>query len=74
MLVYFDHCIDRLELFAGEVGETGFSNGKGKEARFFHPYGICLNPNDNCLYVCDHGNKRIRKVTMEGTSFVSLSA
>jgi hypothetical protein len=44
----------------------GLKDAKGASASFSHPWGMCLNPHDNFLYVCDHSNKAIRKVTMQG--------
>jgi DNA-binding beta-propeller fold protein YncE len=50
----------------------GFANGKGINVKFDGPYGVCLNPDNNCLYICDHFNNSIRKMTLDGevTSFV----
>ena len=41
-------------------------DGNGQEASFRRLYGICINPNDECIYVCDELDNSIRKVTMEG--------
>jgi len=46
-------------------GEKGFADGKGNSARFDSPRGIALDATGN-LYVVDHGNHRIRKVTPAG--------
>eukprot|EP01129_Flabellula_baltica_P003681 TRINITY_DN1342_c0_g1_i3.p1 TRINITY_DN1342_c0_g1~~TRINITY_DN1342_c0_g1_i3.p1 ORF type:complete len:315 (+),score=89.94 TRINITY_DN1342_c0_g1_i3:260-1204(+) len=50
--------------FAGS--SYGYQDGKGEEAMFNDPYGICYSPQDDCLYVCDQGNHRIRKITRDG--------
>jgi hypothetical protein len=55
---------ENVETFAGF--SEGFVNGKGTESQFNTPHGICFNPNDNCFYVCDHGNHAIRKLRLNG--------
>ena len=47
-------------------GEEGFKDGKGPKASFYWPRGICINPGDGYLYVCDGGNNAIRRVSMQG--------
>ena len=47
-------------------GKTGFSNGKGKTASFFFPWGIAVDSSDN-VFVADSVNNTIRKITPEGT-------
>ncbi|MCS7075933.1 MAG: OmpA family protein [Bacteroidia bacterium] len=51
--------------FAGN-GTPGFANGKGKNALFDGPIGICIDMYDN-LYIVDANNKAIRKITPDGT-------
>ena len=46
--------------------EYGHLDGSGPNARFRCPSAVCLNPHDQCLYVCDRGNEAIRKVTLQG--------
>jgi len=31
-----------------------------------YPFGMCLNPRDGCLYVCNTSNDSIRKISMKG--------
>lgn len=50
---------------AGKSGERGMKDGKGEEARFNNPYGLCLDSDDSLLVV-GNGNHRIRRVSMEG--------
>jgi hypothetical protein len=50
--------------FTGSV--QGLKNDKRLNAQFNQPWGMCLSPHDGCLYVCDHANQAIRKVTMQG--------
>ena len=46
-------------------GVAGFSDGKGKSARFKSPTGIALDSSGN-VYVADSGNNRLRKITPAG--------
>jgi DNA-binding beta-propeller fold protein YncE len=55
---------DKIETFVGS--EPGCSDGTGLNACFKNPAMMCLNPNDECLYVCDEGNNSIRKITLQG--------
>jgi sugar lactone lactonase YvrE len=50
---------------AGLPGSQGSDDGTGSAARFFHPYGITVAPDDN-IYVADLDNHTIRKVTPAG--------
>lgn len=62
-LFYWFVCIV-VSTFAGST--QGYEDGEGINAKFNHPFGIILNPLDDCLYVCDNANNRIRKVTKSG--------
>ncbi len=51
--------------FAGS--SSGYSdNATGTSAQFNQPWGIEYDAFNNCLYVADYGNVRIRKITMAG--------
>ena len=55
----------------------GHVDSNGPNSRFNYPLGICMNPRDQCLYVCDPRNYSIRKVTLQGThisSHISISS
>jgi hypothetical protein len=45
-------------------GEDGFADGS--EARFKRPYGVAVCP-DGGVLVCDRGNHRLRRVSVDGT-------
>jgi len=49
---------------AGE-GSAGYANGTGTSAQFNNPTGIAISSSGD-LYVGDHGNHRIRKITPTG--------
>ncbi|MCS7077041.1 MAG: OmpA family protein [Bacteroidia bacterium] len=44
----------------------GYADGKGLDAQFNNPTGICIDRNHN-LYIADCFNHRIRKITPDGT-------
>jgi sugar lactone lactonase YvrE len=50
---------------AGAANQTGLVDGTGTAARFTVPFDITVDAAGN-LYVCDHGNHAIRKVTPAG--------
>lgn len=63
---YFNNCIRRVTP-SGEVRkiagslEKGYLDGRSSEARFFHPFGIAVDP-EGAIYVGDQFNHRIRKI------------
>jgi hypothetical protein len=69
-----NHCIRKI-LTSGQVitlsgtgTVPGYANGIGSIAKFNNPFDICYNPGDNCLYVTDQNNYRIRKIQMSGST------
>ena len=50
-------------------GTAGYKDGKGPRADFRSPYGMCMNDDDQCLYICDNGNKSIRKLSLRGIAW-----
>lgn len=54
-----------LTTFAGTAGQSGSTNATGAAARFNLPHGITVDQAGN-LYVVDHGNHLIRKITPAG--------
>lgn len=51
---------------AGRAGSSGSTDGSGTAARFTVPYGVAVDSSGS-VYVVDHGNHTIRKVTADGT-------
>jgi len=51
-----------------------YADGKGTKAQFYGCEGIAFNPIDDCIYVCDFENNKIRKVTKSGdvSTFASV--
>jgi streptogramin lyase len=50
---------------AGYPNNSGYVDGAGPAARFFNPLGIALDAQNN-IYVADHNNHIIRKITPGG--------
>jgi hypothetical protein len=50
---------------AGSPGQIGSTDGTGSSARFYVPYGIAVDGNDN-VFVADTSNYTIREVTQSG--------
>ena len=50
---------------AGTAGDSGFSNGTGRSARFLSPKGVAVDHAGN-VYVADLGNEIVRKITSGG--------
>lgn len=50
-------------------GARGFAAGRGSMARFDTPTSICLDGSSGAaLWVADAGNRRVRRVTLDGTA------
>ena len=60
-LVYPDGAVTTL---AGQPTVNGYLEGKGDQAKFYHPQGSALDKNGD-LYVTDSYNSVIRKLTIE---------
>ncbi len=50
---------------AGTAGQSGLTDGIGIAARFSVPFDVAVDSAGN-VYVCDHGNHAIRKITSAG--------
>ncbi len=50
---------------AGQAGSNGFTDATGSAARFSVPFDIAVDGSGN-LYVSDHGNHAVRKITPAG--------
>lgn len=54
-------------------GQAGYLDGEASEAMFNYPSDIAIDKNGN-LYVADHNNYRIRKITPDGTVSTIMGA
>jgi len=54
-------------------GMPGVKDGPGKDAQFNQPCGLCFRETDECLYIADYGNHKIRRVDTN-TGMVSTVA
>lgn len=54
----------KLTVFAGS-GTRGLTDGAATEATFWLPWGLTFDPQGN-LYVADHGNHAIRRISPDG--------
>jgi sugar lactone lactonase YvrE len=67
----WNHTIRKITLdgvvttLAGLAGSYGSADGAGSDARFFHPYGVAVDPAGN-VFVTDGYNQTIRKITPTG--------
>ena len=65
----YNHCIRRItpenqvETVLGIPGTSGWKDGSKELALFNRPRGLCIDQN-NDIYVCDYGNSRIRKLSI----------
>jgi hypothetical protein len=64
VLLFADILTAHVTTLAGS--SNGFQDGIGSNSKFHGPSGICFNHLDNCLFVSDYFNNKIRKVTMNG--------
>ena len=69
IIFFLYYTAERVATFAGK-GDQGDADGNGIAALFNFPCGLCMNPYDRCLYVCDSNNYRIKKVTMQGRCLI----
>jgi sugar lactone lactonase YvrE len=66
-----NHCIRKIATdgvvttLAGNSASPGDSDGVGAQAGFNQPGDLAIGP-DGCIYVADTGNRKIRKISLEG--------
>jgi hypothetical protein len=54
-------------VFAGDVAhQSGYNDGKGKEARFRKPAALSWSPDGQHLFVADSQNHAIRRIDRDG--------
>jgi sugar lactone lactonase YvrE len=58
-----------VETLAGQAGVPGSADGTNADASFDRPNGIAVNPGGD-LFVTDHYNHTIRKLTRSGTNWI----
>ena len=67
----FNHAVRRIATngdvttFAGALGENGFADGTGRNARFDRPWGPAIDRN-GVMYIADIRNHVIRRITPQG--------
>lgn len=64
-ILYWDIRTQEMKVLAGVRSERGHRDGPGKQALFYFPYQLAVDPDGNVL-VADYYNHCIRKVTPEG--------
>ncbi|WP_017259344.1 hypothetical protein [Pedobacter arcticus] len=52
----------KVSVIAGIGGTLGFLDGKGSDAKFYNPAGLCI-AKDGTIYVADVSNNKIRKLS-----------
>jgi hypothetical protein len=68
---YMNHAVRKVTqegvvtTLAGSLGNSGFTNGQGTEARFSSPQGIAIDSSGN-LYLAESHNRTIRQITPSG--------
>jgi UDP-3-O-[3-hydroxymyristoyl] glucosamine N-acyltransferase len=61
-------------LIAGSQATLGYVDASGTAARFATIYAMCLDPTETSLYVSEHGNNSIRKVSLTSPYTVTTYA
>jgi DNA-binding beta-propeller fold protein YncE len=58
----------QVSTIAGQTGKHCKADGPGNTACFYHPTGLAYDPRKDILYVTDHYNHLIRKITSPDTN------
>jgi sugar lactone lactonase YvrE len=53
---------------AGSAGTPGHVDGTGSAARFIRPHGIAIDASGANVYIADHSDSTIRKITIAGVA------
>eukprot|EP00036_Acanthoecidae_sp_10tr_P002874 CAMPEP_0182948250 /NCGR_PEP_ID=MMETSP0105_2-20130417/59662_1 /TAXON_ID=81532 ORGANISM="Acanthoeca-like sp., Strain 10tr" /NCGR_SAMPLE_ID=MMETSP0105_2 /ASSEMBLY_ACC=CAM_ASM_000205 /LENGTH=730 /DNA_ID=CAMNT_0025088539 /DNA_START=72 /DNA_END=2264 /DNA_ORIENTATION=- len=75
---YKNHRIRRIDAATSEVttlaggGTAGFRDGPGATARFYNPFGVDVDGDDN-LIVCDYSNHRVRRIDAATSEVTTLA-
>ena len=54
---------------SGKNGKYGFKDGRKDNSLFNYPTGICFNEKQECLFICDCQNHRIRKYDLKSGTY-----
>lgn len=58
---------------AGRLGQSGSSDGKEQDARFFRPQGIAISADGLFALVTDTGNHTIRRINLETREVITIA-
>ena len=59
-------CTGNVTTMCGSPGKHGCKDGNGQASLFNEPRGLHFSEYHQCLFVCDVGNSKVRKVMLNG--------
>ncbi|MBX7218565.1 MAG: IPT/TIG domain-containing protein [Blastocatellia bacterium] len=65
-IFYADFARREVRLLAGEPGQSGRTDGQGRQARFKQPGSLSLSADGRILNVADTGNNAVRQISRSG--------
>ena len=54
-------------------GSPAYADGLGESASFYYPYDVGVSPDGTTVFVADHGNHRLRQVTVAASAVSTLA-